>query len=132
MAIISKRNLLKFIFLLPGLIGGVRVGVTIWFMISNVMEMSLRFIQIIPMLSIMVTLFMYYKLFSDGVPIVTVLAPTILHVILIYLFRKEVEIIPFIPLIILDICYLGVKTLKGTMYPFDIDGDEEEFPELEF
>lgn len=114
----------------PGIIGLLRILLTIYYFIKNPLGMPLRYFQLIPCIAIGVALFSYYKLFTDGVPIITVIAPTMVHQVLIYIFSKRFVILPFIPIVLLDIIFLSVKGLKASMFPFDIDGDEDDMDRL--
>lgn len=123
---LNKRRFLYAIYWLPIGLAMLRVVVTMWFLIQNPLGLPLRFLQVIPMLSILIALFMYRKLFSDGVPVITVIAPTLLHAVLIYVFQKKIVLIPFIVLVLLDGIFLVAKGVKANMFPFDIEGEEEE------
>jgi len=68
---------------------------------------------------------MYYKLYSDGDPIITVMLPSIIHFVIILILKKQVEIIQFLPLVLLDILFLIVKGVKGSMFPFVFEGEDE-------
>lgn len=123
---VAKRRLLYAVFWAPGVLALVRLAVTVWFFIQNPLGLPLRFFQLIPLIAVLVATFSYFKLYSDGVPVITVIAPTLLHAILIYVFQKRIIIIPFIVLVVIDGLFLGIKGLKSNMYPFDIEGDDDE------
>lgn len=120
----SKIALLRTMFWAPLVVALFRVLITIVILVWNPQEMSLRFMQIIPLLVLVVFSFMYFKLYHDGDPVISLLLPTILHFILILIFKRQVEIIPFIAPLTVDIVYLVVKGIKGTMFPFEFEGDD--------
>lgn len=123
---LTKRRILKMMFLLPAIVGFIRLGISMWFLIVNPLGMPLRFIQVVPMIALIVALFSYLKLYSDGVPVITVIAPTILHMVIIYIFKKQIVIIPFTVLVLIDALFLILKGVKANLFPFDIDGDDED------
>lgn len=120
----SKIALLRTMFWAPLVIALFRILITIVILVWNPQDMSLRFIQIIPMLVLLIFSFMYFKLYHDGDPVISLLLPTILHFILILIFKRKVELIPFIAPFAIDILYLVVKGVKGTMFPFEFEGDD--------
>lgn len=119
---LTKRRKMLAVYWLPGIIGGIRLLLTALVLVWNPQGMPLRFFQIIPVVALVVALFSYFKLYSDGVPVITLLAPTILHIILVYLFRRAIVIIPFIAVFAIDIVFLVCKSVKVSLYPFDIEG----------
>lgn len=130
----SKTNRLKMIFYAPGVVAAIRLAVTLLVFIANPAKMPLRFLQVIPLCILGVSVFTYFKLYSDGDPVISLMVPTIMHILLIFAFKRQLVIIPFALLIILDICYLVVKGIKGSMYPFEVEGDEDDvgnFDDLE-
>jgi len=126
----NMRRKLLFAYYAPIGVGVLRIVTTIAVFIWNPQALPLRFIQIIPLLVLLVSLFSYMKLFTDNDPIVSLLLPTIAHFLVIFGFRRQVVLIPFIPLVVLDVVYLFVKGLKSTMYPFEIEGEEDYEDEL--
>lgn len=120
---LTKRRKMLAVYWLPGIIGGTRLLLTALVLVWNPQGMPLRFFQIIPVVALVVALFSYFKLYSDGVPVITLLAPTILHIILVYLFRRAIVIIPFIAVFAIDIVFLVCKSVKASLYPFDIEGE---------
>lgn len=120
--LIKRRKMLA-VYWLPGIIGGTRLLLTALVLVWNPQGMPLRFFQIFPVVALVVALFSYFKLYSDGVPVITLLAPTILHIILVYLFRRAIVIIPFIAVFAIDIVFLVCKSVKASLYPFDIEGE---------
>ena len=125
----SKQRIMLLSYYLPGVFSIIRVGITIWFLVSNPMNLPLRFIQVIIIGVYVVFNFTYFKLYSDGVPVISLIAPTLVHAILIFVFQRVVIIAPFVVLLLLDIAYLVVKSVKANLFPFDIDGmdDGDEF-----
>lgn len=110
----------------PVLIAVLRLIVTAIILAINPQNMSLRFFQVIPIGVLLATIFMYMKLYSDGDPVVSLLMPTIIQVICIFVFKKQVEIVPFIVPVFLDAVFLVVKGIKASCYPFEIEGEEDE------
>lgn len=112
---------------LPVVIALLRIIATFAVFIWNPFELPFRFFQIIPIVVLAINLFLYLKMFKDSDPIVTLVLPTLVHFLFILVFRKTVVIKPFLPTAILDILYLTFKGIKATAFPFEIEGDEDEF-----
>ena len=123
---LTKKRLLWMIFWAPGAVGARRIGLTVWFLVSNPLGMPLRFIQLVPLIALGVSLFMYYKLYQDGVPVISLIAPSLLHAVIIFVFQKIIVIPPFAVILILDIVYLALRGVKSNSYPFDIDEEQDE------
>lgn len=121
----SKLQTLRMMFYAPLIAGAFRVLVTVVILIWNPQNMSFRFFQVLPMLVVLVYSFMYFKLYNDGDPVITLMLPTIVHFLAILLFKRQLEIIPFIIPVLFDIVYLTVKGVKGSMFPFEFEGDDE-------
>ena len=113
------------IFYAPGVIAAIRLAVTLLVFIANPARMPLRFLQVIPLCILGVSVFTYFKLYSDGDPVISLMVPTIMHILIIFVFKKQFVIVPFALLLVLDVGYLVVKGLKASMYPFEIEGDED-------
>lgn len=120
----SKTAILKTMFWAPLVVALFRVVITLIILIWNPQAMSFRFIQLIPLAVILGTSFFYFKLYSDGDPVISLALPTIIHFVLILVFKRTLEVIPFVVPVILDILYLVVKGIKGSMYPFEFEGDD--------
>lgn len=120
----SKIALLRTMFWAPLVVALFRIVITVIIIVWNPQDMSFRYVQIIPALVLLVFSFMYFKLYHDGDPVISLLLPTILHFILILIFKRKVEIIPFIAPLAVDIVYLVVKGIKGSMFPFEFEGDD--------
>lgn len=129
----TKQKLMLFSYYLPGVFALIRVCVTIWFLVSNPLNLPLRFIQVFAIVVYAVFSFTYFKLYSDGVPVISLIAPSLVHAVVIFAFQRVVVVAPFVVLLLLDIAYLIVKSVKANLFPFDIDGDDEdEFDISEF
>lgn len=126
----SKKRLLLLMFWAPLVTGLLREGVTLWFLIKNPMALPLRFFQLIPMVAIGVSLFSSYKLYQDGVPVISLIAPTMVHAVLIFVFQKHIVFVPFLPLIALDVIFLAFKGIKANSFPYDIDEDDDDLAEM--
>lgn len=122
----SKVFKLKVFFYAPVVIASLRIFLSIIILISNPFNMSLRAIQLIPTVVLVVSVFMYLKLYTDGDPVISLLLPTIVQFAVIFLFKRKIEILPlFIPLS-LDCAFLIMKGIKAALYPFEIEGEEAE------
>lgn len=121
-----KKLLMLSTYYAPGIIALIRITVTMWFFVKDPLGMPLRFLQIVPLIAICVTLFMHFKLYQDGVPVITVIAPTLVHAVLMYVFERKLVFIPFLLLLGLDIVFLSLKGAKASLFPFDIDDDTED------
>lgn len=122
----TRRRIMKGIYWAPGIIGLARIVVTFWFLIRNPLGMPLRFIQLIPMIAVIVAVFMHFKLYQDGVPVITVIAPTLIHAVVVYIFQRKIVPIPFLVILAIDIAFLSVKGVKANMFPFYIEGDDDD------
>lgn len=122
---LTKKKLMYAAYYAPGVAAVLRILVTIWFLTSNPLGMPLRFLQLIPIIVLLIFSFTYFKLYSDGVPVISLIAPTLVHFVLVYVFERIIAVLPFAVLLLLDIFYLIAKSLKAAMFPFDFDEDED-------
>ena len=130
----STAKKMMLVFRLPMVAGAVRLLLTVIYLAYNPMQLPFRFIQIIPMVVLIINLFAYRKLFSDGDPVITLLLPTIIHFVLVVLLTKTVVIVPFVPLFAIDLVYLVVKGVKASRFPFVMEEEHDvlsEFSEAE-
>ena len=128
----SMRFKLLAAYLTPIVVGYLRIFSTLVVFIWNPMSLPFRFLQVIPLVVICWSLFSYCELYTDGDPIVSLILSTIIHFLMIFGFLRVVVIIPFLPLLLLDIVYLVVKGFKATAFPFEIEGEEaDEYLEFE-
>lgn len=126
----SRIQFLKAMFYLPVFVALLRLVVTLIVLIWNPLGMSFRFLQLVPALVIGVSVFCYAKLYMEPVPIISLIVPSILQFLFILVFKRTLELAPFLPLFLLDVVFLVVMALKLSFFPFEIDGDEE--PEDEY
>lgn len=122
----TKAKVMKTCYYMPGVFAAFRVAITLWFLISNPMDLPLRFMELIPLTFYIVYSFTYFRLYSDGVPVISIVAPVLLHAALIFAFKRVLVIAPFSVLLLLDVAYLIVKSVKANLYPFDIEGDDDD------
>lgn len=127
----SKVFRMRVFFLAPLLIAAARVLVTLIILILNPQGMSFRLLQFVPVIVLACSCFSYAKLFNDGDPIVTLMVPTIVHILLILVFKKTLELVPFIVPVILDIMFLTVKGIKASVLPFEFEGEEDEVEDFQ-
>lgn len=130
----SRIKLLKTMFYLPVAIAAVRCLLTLVILVGNPQNMSFRFFQIFPLGILLFSMFTYMKLYSDGDPVITLMLPTIIQFLAIFIFKRKLEIVPFILPLMLDIIFLVVKGIKATSFPFEIEGEdslEDDFQDLE-
>lgn len=130
----SKVTLLKAMYYMPVVIGCLRCVITLVILIWNPQQMSLRFLQVLPLLVLMFTLFSYLKLYSDGDPVVSLLLPSIAQFLIILVFKRTLEIVPFVVPLLLDAMFLVAKGIKAEAFPFEVEGEEEhedDFNDLE-
>lgn len=117
---------------MPGIIGSIRIVITLWFMTSNPMKMELVYFQLIPLIVCTATMFTFYKLYSDGVPVISLIVPTLVHGVVIFIFKRAINIAPLLVLLFIDILFLFAKGVKANRFPFSIEGeDENDLPDLE-
>ncbi len=128
---LSKRKLLLCMFYLPGVVCLLRLIFTLWTFVYNPLGLRLPYLQLIPLGVIGASCFGHFKLYRDSVPIVTLLVPTLLHAIIIFVFMKTLQIVPFLPMFIPDIGYMVLKSIKASMFPYYLEGeDDEDFSDL--
>ena len=90
------------------------------------MGMPYRFFQLVPTFAVAVYTYLYLKLFSDTVPVIPVLLPTILQFITAWVASGTMTWVPFVPVFIFDILYVFIKAVKANVYPFVIENEEED------
>lgn len=88
------------------------------------MGLRLPYLQVIPVIVLISSCFGHFKLYRDAVPVISLLVPTILHAIIIFVFIREVMVLPFLPVFIPDILYLIAKAVKANLFPFYLEGDD--------
>ena len=93
--------------------------------------MSFRYVQLIPLIFVCISLFSYAKLYHDSTPIFTVLLPTILQFAFVWVLNKRLEFVPFIPVFVVDIMLLTARGIKESYFPFEIEGEDDDSADLE-
>lgn len=122
----SKRKKMLAIWILPGVMAIIRVTVTMVYLIWNPLAMPLRFFQLINIGVYIGTSFSYYKLYRDGVPVISVITPLLLHGILVFLFKRVIAWQSIVPLFVLDVLFLITKGIKSSLFPYDIEGEDDD------
>lgn len=122
----SKRKLLLFMYYLPGIVLIIRIIFTVWTLYSNPLGLRFPYAQLIPLGAMMCSCFGHFKLYRDTVPVVTLIVPTLLQGVLIAVFTKTIMIVPFLPVFIPDILYLIVKSVKASLFPFYMEGEDDD------
>lgn len=69
----TRIRMLQLAFYLPVAIAFLRLGLTLAILLANPQNMPLRGFQIIPAIVVAITMFFYLKLYTDSVPIITLL-----------------------------------------------------------
>lgn len=126
MPLFTKRRILLGSYYLPGVVVLARLLFTLWILIWNPMKMPLPYIQLIPVGVLVVSCFGHFKLYRDAVPVISLMAPTILHIVIIFVFMRVLVIVPFLPVLVLDVLYLVVKAVKANLFPFYLEGDDDD------
>lgn len=121
----DKRKLMLLSYYSPGVLSLIRVVVTLWLLFST-MVFPLRYIQFANIIVYLVFNFMYFKLYIDSVPVISIVLPTLLHITLMVVFIRRIVILPFFILLLLDILFLISRGIKGNLFPFDFDSDDSE------
>ena len=111
---------------LPGVVSLIRVTVTLWFLVVNPFDLPLRVIQLVVLIAYLIFNFTYFKLYSDGIPVISIILPSLLHICIIFMFKRILVVKQFIILVAIDILYLITKSLKASMFPFVMDEDTED------
>lgn len=119
----NKIRMIKTVFWLPTLVACLRIAATMIVFIWNPTDMPLRFLQIIPFCGVIVYMFMYMFLYMDNLPIAVLIIPNTLHIALVSVLAEELVLSSFVPLVVLDILYIIVKTIKAVAFPFEIEGE---------
>ena len=119
-----KRKIMLASYYAPGVVAGLRAIFTIWFLFWNPFNMELVIFQIVPLLVLIAFTFLYFKMYRDSVPIVSLLLPTLLQGVLIFIFKRTITLFPFVVVLTLDASYLACKGLKATFFPFVLDGQD--------
>ena len=122
----AKRRKMLFCYYLPGILAAIRLILTFVDLVWNPFGLTWRFFQLILMASYAFHLFSYFILYTDGIPIITIIAPDIVHGILVFIFTRRIPLVSLGMLLGLDILFLFSKSIKAYYFPFDIDSDEEE------
>lgn len=126
MPLFTKRRILLGSYYLPGVVVLARLLFTLWILIWNPMKMPLPYIQLLPMGVLIGSCFGHFKLYRDAVPVISLMAPTILHIVIIFVFMRVLVIVPFLPVLVLDVLYLVVKAVKANLFPFYLEGDDDD------
>lgn len=117
---------------LPGVVVLIRVIFTVWVLVGNPMGLRFPYVQLIPLGVMLGSCFGHFKLYRDAVPVVSLLVPTLLHGVIIFVFLREIMILPFLPVFVPDILYLVVKAVKANLFPFYMEGeDDDELRDIE-
>lgn len=122
----TKRKILLGSYYLPGVVVIIRVVFTLWVLISNPMGLRLPYFQLIPLGVMLCSCFGHFKLYRDSVPIISLVVPTLLQGVLIFVFFRQVMVVEFLPVFIPDILYLIVKAVKANLFPFYMEGEEDD------
>lgn len=122
----SKEQLMRVFYYMPGVAALIRIGFTVWFIGWQPIPMPLPYTQVLTIVIYLILQFTYFRLYRDSVPVISVLVPTILHSLLIFVFLRQVVIAPFVLLVLLDVMFLSSRGIKSSMYPFYIEEDDEE------
>ena len=122
----NKRKEMLAFYYLVGIVMLLAVCIRFTFLIWNPLGLWFRWLQIVPIVLYAVYAFMYFKLYSDSVPVITILSTTVVHGVLCYVFTKTVAWRPLLVLVSIDILYIVVASCKASWFPFVIDGEEED------
>lgn len=122
----SRVRLLQAAFYIPAVMGVLRLLVTAIILVVNPQDLRLPVIQLIPAGVIAVNLFFYLNMYTDGIPIITLIVPNLVHFLIVLVFTGEIAIIPFVAPVLSDILFLVAKGLKASMFPFEIEGKEND------
>lgn len=121
----TKTEMLA-VYLLPAIVGFIRLVVTVMLIAVGAQVIPLRWIQILPLIVVGCSLFRMYRLYVDGIPVISMLVPSIIHGILCAVFFKRVPWVQLGILVGIDVLFLFAKGFKPTQIPFQIEGQEEE------
>lgn len=122
----NKAHILLLFHWLPAVIAVIRIIVTAGYMWVWTGVMPLQFMQAFSFITYGVNLFVTYKLFFDSIPFATISMPTIIQVFIVYVFRNEVILSKLLPLLLIDAFYIGIKFIKTSFYPYELDTPEED------
>lgn len=122
----TKRKEMLTFYYIVGFAIVLALCVRIIFIIFNPLGLWLRWFQIIPCLLYAAYAFMYFKLYMDTVPIISLLTTTLVHGVISYVFTKTVAWKALLVLVCVDVLYIGMCACKAAWFPFVTDKDDEE------
>lgn len=114
------------VYMLPAVAAIFRLIITLMMFALASDGFTLKYFQVIPLLVIAASCFRQYRLYRDGVPVISLLTPTIVQCILSAAFFKMVPVLQLVFIVLSDLCFLVAKAYKPTQVPFAIEGAEEE------
>lgn len=122
----TKRQQMLLLYFLPLVFALFRI-ILVFILFYAVPNMHFKFLQFFTLIGVFVSCFAQYRLYIDGIPVVSVLVPTIVQSILSAIFYGEVLLLPTIVIFLFDIFFLFLKGVKQTVIPFTTDKDTLEF-----
>ena len=126
----TRLRLMKLFWILPTICGIFRIMLTVICLFFNPFQMQFIAMQVIPLVILLSSLFSYLLLYRDTVPVITLLLPSIVQFILVLIFTRKVQILPYIVFCGLDFIYILIKSLKASLYPFEIENSSAQ-PDLD-
>lgn len=93
--------------------------------IFNPLNAPFIWIQFIPLISISIAIFMYYRLYRDVIPILTLFGATFVHGLISFLFLGTVPIKLLLIVTLYDILYVASTSIKASYFPYMIGDDDE-------
>lgn len=114
----SDKTLLL-VYRAPKLYGGLRIGLTLLLLFKNFLGLPLVWLQLLALFGYGVAL-VNYSLFKNDVPIMSVFLPNIFYYTVAAVISKELLIVGFIPLALIDITFVFIVWLKAIKWPFYI------------
>lgn len=114
------------VYMLPAITAIFRLIITLMMFVLASDGFTLKYFQVIPLFIIAASCFRQYRLYMDGVPVISLLTPTIVQCILSAAFFKTVPVLQLAFIVLSDLCFLVAKAYKPTQVPFAIEGAEEE------
>lgn len=114
------------IYYLPATAAVFRLIVTLMMLIFASDGFHFKVIQLVSLCIIAASCFRQYRLFVDGIPVISLTVPTILQCVLSAAFFGEVPLFQVVFIALFDLIFLFTKGYKPTQIPFQIDEPEEE------
>lgn len=115
----TSDKMLLFIYRAPKVYGWFRIVFTLILFVHNFLKLPLLPLQAIAIIGYLIALF-NYSFFKNDVPIMSIFLPNILYYAVVVVVTKNILIVEFLPLLIIDITFVLLLWVKAIKWPFYI------------